>query len=338
MPAARCLPVLLAVLLGSNGLSVCLAAEKEAREKATLVRARPAVLVLRVSEVEDSGRKVPRFELLKEKELARLRDKLEPEVGLSEGRADPEAPRLGPGFEWVRTYVPDTEESAVRYYVYHLNLNDPGLADKWRKLRRTERKEQREDRASRRNERNWQRRKLHLIGQNTQAAREGVAFMREGEYRQAVISLTRATLINEADPVSRIHLAQARVALGHDAEAARVLRRALELQPKLVPMQFDLGQYYPSDEGFHGQVDALAERLADNKAATAEEFFLLGFMQFQRSRMDEAHAAFRRAERGLSKDEKLQLYLTLTKPATPECSQSEACDAGRRPMLRDRYP
>ena len=139
--------------------------------------------------------------------------------------------------------------------------------------------------------------------------------MRAGRFRAALVALTLAGELNQGDAACRLHLAQTRVALGHDKEAAEVLRRALQLQPKLVAMPLNLDRYYPEPENFASDIDALATRLAQRQA-TADEYFLLGFMQFQRGNFDAAYAAFEHTAAEMPKDELTQSYLQLTKPAS----------------------
>ncbi len=292
---------------------------------------RPGVLVLRVWE-PPTGRPAPRdLEVLEPPGLQRLPyDLRDTQTARGDIRArrsdasdDPDtynpdgSPRLGPGYEPVRTYIPRSSGSNARYYIYHVDLSDPFVAQNWRDLQRAERQAQREGRFERQGYRQWAQRKQHLLSAHDQATQEGIILMQAGAYRAAVISLTRASQLDQGDPGCRIHLALARVALGHDIEASKVLRRALELQPKLVPMQLELEQYYPSADEFEAQVDALRDRVRRNTVASADEYFVLGFLEFQRGRYDEAHAAFRHAARGLSKDKRVQTYLDLTKPATP---------------------
>jgi len=291
---------------------------------------RPAVLVLRVWE-PPTGRPAPRdLEVLEPPGLQRLpydlRDTQSARGDIrarrSDAADDPDtfnpdgSPRLGPGYERMRTYSPSSGSDA-RYYIYHVDLSDPYVAQNWRDLQRAERQAQREGRFERQGYRQWAQRKQHLLSAHDQATEEGIVLMQAGAYRAAVISLTRASQLDQGDPGCRIHLALARVALGHDIEAAKVLRRALELQPKLVPMQLELEQYYPSADEFEAQVDALRSRVGRNTVASADEYFVLGFLEFQRGRYDHAHAAFRHAARGLPKDRRVQTYLELTKPATP---------------------
>lgn len=222
-------------------------------------------------------------------------------------------PEIGPEYELVQTYVPNPMWPRLRYYVY-MDLSDPAVARRWRQLRQAERAEQWLDRMERFNRRDMQQRKERLLSRHDQAVRDGLAAMRAGDYRQAVLDLTLAAELNQGDPACRIHLAQARVALGHDAEAAKSLRRALELQPKLVPTRLRLEQYYPREEDFDAEVDALAQRISSKPGASAEEYYLLGFMEFQRGRFDQAQAAFLQAARGLPKDDRVQMYLELTRP------------------------
>jgi tetratricopeptide (TPR) repeat protein len=291
---------------------------------------RPGVLVLRVWE-PPTGRPAPRdLEVLEPPGLQRLpydlRDTHSARGDIRARRSDapddpgtynPDgSPNLGPGYDRVRTYA-SSSGSDARYYVYHVDLSDPFVADNWRDLQRAERQAQREGRFERQGYRQWAQRRQHLLSAHDQATQEGVILMQAGAYRAAVISLTRASELDQGDPGCRIHLALARVALGHDIEASKVLRRALELQPKLVPMQLELEQYYPSADEFEAQVDALRDRVRRNTVASADEYFVLGFLEFQRGRYDQAHAAFRHAARDLPKDKRVRTYLELTKPATP---------------------
>lgn len=274
------------------------------------VRARPAVLILRVWDPPGQDASSRDIEVVQPRGF-RL-----PDVDAS--NADPRAggaPYLGPEYQLAQTYQPNPLQPALRYYFYNVDLSDPALAQNWKNFQSAVRADQRAARREAQSNREWEQRKQHLLAAHQDATNEGVADLRAGEYRQAVITLTRAAELNQGDPVCRIELALARTALGHDREAAQVLRRGLELQPRLVPMQLTLEQYYPSDEEFIAQVDALAARIAKKRAPTADEYFLLGFMQFQRGRYDESYAAFRQAARGLPKDERVQTYLTLTKPA-----------------------
>ena len=197
---------------------------------------------------------------------------------------------------------------------YHYGL-DPRWPRTWQELHRAQRYERDRDRARRFNERDMARRAQRLLSAHGQALADGVAQLRAGDYRRAVVTLTLASELNQGDPACRIHLAQARLALGHDDEAAAVLRRALQLQPTLAHRDLDLDTYYPDDGTFAAHVDALAARLARPAAQrSAELHFLLGFLEFQRGRYDEAHAALRTAARAAPQDNLTRRLLTTTQP------------------------
>lgn len=308
--------------LGALAATSCLllpvagvAGERTAGPGSAFGGAPPRLLVLRVWESSDPGLPLRRVDVV---DPWFVRDLLDSDVLVEPAEEDAAmAPRLGPGYRLMQTFTPDPREPRLRYYFYHFDMGDPFVARNFRELQRAERAEDRQARAERRAERAWERRRMQLLRSNYEVTRMGLAELQAGQYRQAVITLTRAAELDHSDAASRLHLAQARLALGHDAEAAAALRRALELQPKLVPMELELEATYPSPADFAAQVDALAARLLVNPRATADEYFLLGFMEFQRGRMDQAHAAFRKARRGLPDDEHLEMYLDLTKPAVP---------------------
>ncbi len=276
----------------------------------------PAVLILRTASVPERGGR--RLEIVQPHGLTRLPFSPDDQPAWGEDGT----PELGPEYTLARTCDIRSGDRELRYFIYNVDLAQPGVARQWAELEQTRRSEQRRARAEVQAEREWEQRKQRLLAANEQATRDGLDLLRAGEYRQALITLTRAAEINHGDPVCRIHLAQVRVALGHDAEAGKVLRRALELQPKLVPTLLDLGQYYPHSEDFAIQVDALAERVAGRASPAPDEYLLLGFMTFQAGWFDDAYAAFRRAAAARPKDTLVRTYLDLTKPAAAPSAET----------------
>jgi tetratricopeptide (TPR) repeat protein len=222
-------------------------------------------------------------------------------------------PLPGADYRLLHSYVPDPRNPYVSHYVF-MNLSDPNAVQNWRRWQRAQRDEDWLAREQWRQRTGFERRRIQLIRANQAAVEEGLQLMRAGDYRGASIAFSRAAEMDHGDPACRLRLAQARLALGHDREATEALRRALELQPKLVPMRLGLEQYYPSPVEFAQHVDALAQRLA-RRAAPGEAQFVLGFMEFQRGRYDEAYAAFQKAARMRPQDDAIQAYLVLTKPA-----------------------
>jgi tetratricopeptide (TPR) repeat protein len=160
-----------------------------------------------------------------------------------------------------------------------------------------------------------QQRATRVLASHDKAMRVGLLKLKGGDYAQAVIALEMAAELNQGDPACRIHLAQARMAQGHYTEAGKVLRRALQLQPKLLYVTLKLAAYYGDAHEFDKHVDALAEHLKTQRAG-ADAWFLLGYMEFQRGNLDQAYAAFREVARFIPKDSLTTKYLKITRPAT----------------------
>jgi tetratricopeptide (TPR) repeat protein len=195
--------------------------------------------------------------------------------------------------------------STYGYYTYRQSLDTYDAA----------REVERRDAQQQFNERDMERRKERVLRSHDEAVRVGLDELKAGAYQKAVIALTLAAELDQSDPACRIHLAQARMALGHYAEAGKALRRALELQPKLVYVPLELGQYYGQESALDEHVDAVA-KAAGQGDQPADVHFLLGFMEFQRGRYAPAYNAFRAASRGNAKDSLTAAYLKITKPAT----------------------
>ncbi len=301
------------------GLALLLAAGGAAAEDASdasqgaAIQAKPAVLVLRVWD-HGQRQRAPRVDVLEPPGMnwpLRTADEAEPHVVVF----DEGAPQLGNGFELVKRWKPGVRARGLEYFIYQIDLDNPSVAKHWRELSKAQFAERRRQQALLKGERKWKQRKRRLLDANRQAVYDGIALLRAESYRHALIKLALAAELNHGDPISRLHLAQARMALGHDAEAGRLLRRALELQPKLVPMKLNLDEYYSSPLEFHAQIDALTQRLEEKKDASHDEHFLLGFMEFQRDRWEAAHEQFRRAAETLKDDDRLKKFLSLTRPA-----------------------
>ena len=316
MPTTRLVASLSAILLVTPGLIPARADEHNQILRTDSRGARPAVLVVPAWGPNGRSRAADRLEVVEPGGVHRPPTRAYPWF-VTDKRGANGAPLVGPDYELVQTVTPNPMIPQLTYYVY-LNVSDPGAVRNYRELQRAQRAEARAAAAEQWNERDMARRQQRLLRGHDEATEDGLMALRDGDYRRAVVALTLAAEMDEGDPACRIHLAQARVGLGHDAEAAKALHRALELQPKLVPMDLHLAQYYPRERVFTEQVDALAERVTRNANASAEEYFLLGFMEFQRGRTDRAHAAFERAARGLPRDDELQVFLALTKPAKVE--------------------
>ena len=89
-----------------------------------------------------------------------------------------------------------------------------------------------------------------------------------------------------------------------------------QLQPKLIYAQLHLETYYADARDMDKHVDKLAMHVKKNPAS-ADTYFLLGYMQYQRDAFDAAHAAFRRVAAARPKDDLTRAGLKITRPAAP---------------------
>lgn len=200
-----------------------------------------------------------------------------------------------------------------RYYGSYL---PPGYGRTIKELYRAERYARERERARRFNRRDMRQRQERILNNHERALRVGLEQLKSGEYARAVVALTMAAQLNQGDPACRIHLAQARMALGHYQEGGKTLRRALQLQPKLVYVGLNLPSYYSDPGEFDEHVDRLARWVKENRAS-GETYFLLGYMEFQREDFEAAYAAFRIAARAMPKESLIRTYLNITRPASP---------------------
>lgn len=171
----------------------------------------------------------------------------------------------------------------------------------------------RHDAKRRFNQEDMTRRAHKNLSNHDRALQAGVRLLEQGEYAEAIVTLTLACKLDNGDPACRIHLAQARMAQGHYAEAGQVIRRALQLQPKLIYITLDLESHYPKASTFDAHVDALAQ--ASQKSGNADVHLLLGFMEFQRGEFDASHAALSTASRLRPRDKTAARFLEIVKPS-----------------------
>jgi cytochrome c-type biogenesis protein CcmH/NrfG len=157
------------------------------------------------------------------------------------------------------------------------------------------------------------RRAHKILTNHEKTVRAGVRLLEDGEYARAIVALTLASKLDNGDPACRIHLAQARMAQGHYPEAGQALRRALQLQPKLIYLTLGLDRHYPNDSTFGEHIDALSESAARSK--DADVHLLLGFMEFQRGEFDPANVAFSEANRLRPSDRIAKRFLEVVKPS-----------------------
>jgi tetratricopeptide (TPR) repeat protein len=233
-------------------------------------------------------------------------------------RLGPRATLLRPGRAWhgrpYGLYTP--------YYPYAGGFFEHGYGASPEEAYSAGRADEREYQAYRFNVQDMNRRKQRVLSQHEKAVALGVARLQEGDYARAIVALSLAAELNQGDPACRIHLAQARLAQGHYDEAGKLLRRALQLQPRLVYADLHLARYLPDAQAFDEQVERLLAHATSNPLSS-DARFLMGYLEFQRGNFAAAYRAFGAVARCLPQDALTQRYLDITKPAR------DLRDAGR---------
>jgi len=239
-------------------------------------------------------------------------EELAPQAGQDESDRLAAPPRWSESGYFAGYPISICHPSGVPWWAYDPYLR-PGYRRALEDAYRAQRYMAERERGRRFNERDMRRRQQRILSGHEKSLREGLEHLKRAEYARAVVALTLAGELNQGDPACRIHLAQARLALRHYSEAGAVLRRALQLQPKLMYVSLNLPAYYGEPAEFDRHVEELAAWVRKNPA-DADTYFLLGFLEFQRERLEQAHAAFRVAIRGFPKDSLTQKYLEITRP------------------------
>ena len=136
-----------------------------------------------------------------------------------------------------------------------------------------------------------------------QAMATGHAAFAAAEYGLAVRQFLLAAAANQGDPTSRLCAAHAHVALGDYEPAARLLRRAIELQPKLIYLPMDIRNAYGDRADFPRHLENLRDAVnfdTDN----GDLWFVLGYCYFFSNNMTRAGEALENAAR-LRPDDKI---------------------------------
>ncbi|HOB75499.1 MAG TPA: tetratricopeptide repeat protein [Phycisphaerae bacterium] len=119
----------------------------------------------------------------------------------------------------------------------------------------------------------------------------GLAHFHKGQYREAADAFRLACDVNHGDPAARIYAGHALFATGRYREAVKYLRKAFELQPRIVYLTYDMRQDYPNRTDFDQQVAALREalRLAPRDS---DRLFMLGYVYYYGGQREQAYSIF----------------------------------------------
>jgi tetratricopeptide (TPR) repeat protein len=147
--------------------------------------------------------------------------------------------------------------------------------------------------------------------------RRGMDAFREGNYGQAARLFVAAADKNHEDAASRLHAAQALLAVGQYAEALRHVRRAFELQPLLMQLPLDLQDDYTIKSDYDAHVGGLAEHVQANPRDHSA-LLLLGYAQFFGPRPESAASTMAEIKRLAPKDPFARKLRAAAAPIIPE--------------------
>ena len=127
-----------------------------------------------------------------------------------------------------------------------------------------------------------------------QAIADGHAAFGDGRYGLASRHFLLAATLNQGDPTSRLSAGLAQTALGEYESAVRLLRRAFELEPRIMFLPMDIRTAYGQQEDFAKHLHAL-RRKATSDDAVAGDHFLLGYYLYYSGDMHGAAASLDKA-------------------------------------------
>ena len=162
----------------------------------------------------------------------------------------------------------------------------------------------------------WQTKAELGLNSYLQAMKEGNSRFRAGDYASATRQFILAAKLNQGDAASRLHAVHAMTALGQYSAAVPALRRALQLQPKLIYLPLDIRSEYGPGADFEAHLEKLTE--ATRQVGDDAGFWLLlGYYQFFSSRPADALASLTRAAELDPHDPAARRFLEAARVSTP---------------------
>jgi hypothetical protein len=136
---------------------------------------------------------------------------------------------------------------------------------------------------------------------------------RQRRYAEAADGFRLAAETNQGDPSSRLYAAHALFAMGRYQEAIPYLRRAFELQPKIVFLNFDIRDDYGERRDFQQQVAALEEALRQSPA-NVDRMIMLGYIRYYSGQRPAAFEVLNQARRMAPQDPLIGQLLANSRP------------------------
>jgi hypothetical protein len=155
------------------------------------------------------------------------------------------------------------------------------------------------------------------------ALHDGLGAFRDGDYGEAARQFLLATELHQGDPVSRLHATHALTAQGRYAEAVQMLRRAVQLQPKIVFLAADIRREYGREQDLPEHLHEL-EQAAQQAENDADLWLLLGYYQFYSEHRAAALKSFSRAAEVTGPDSVIDRFLDAGRASVPPAGSTPA--------------
>lgn len=111
------------------------------------------------------------------------------------------------------------------------------------------------------------------------AMEAGYQAFAERRYADASLSFIHAATVHQGDPGARLNAAHAQMAIGQYDSAARLIRRALELQPRIPYLPLSIRDSYAAPDDFRAHFSRLIPTTEQN-ADNPELWFLVGYYAY----------------------------------------------------------
>jgi len=156
----------------------------------------------------------------------------------------------------------------------------------------------------------------------TTAMSEGLARFKETQYAEAVGAFVRAAELNQGDPAARLHAAYALVAIGNYDDAVLMIRRAIQLQSRLLYLPLSIREEYGPQVDF----DAHLRRLREAAEAATDDpglWMLLGYYQYFSSDRTAATVALATAQKLAPQDPLINDFVRAARLLTPTSDRTK---------------
>ncbi len=122
----------------------------------------------------------------------------------------------------------------------------------------------------------------------------GLTLFRSGHYAEAADAFRLAADTNQGDPAARLYAAHSLFAVGRYQEGVGYLRRAFELQPRIIYLSYDVRDDYGQRSDFDSQLEALKRAIASSPTNT-DRLLMLGYLFYYTKQRDRAYPILARA-------------------------------------------